>query len=117
MHGDNNGLVLKWSNAKSFRDRVPENRLTGIEIKSIKEWNKKIIVSGACSSAKFATCFLEAGAEAVIAPDIPIDWTNLGEFFSVFYTELNSKHRVDAAMNFAIDQFPEFESYHIYKRH
>jgi len=114
IHGDDKGLILKWSNAKTIADRIPEDRLTGIEIREIKEWNKKLIVSGACSSAKLASFFLDTGAEAVIAPDVPIDWTNLAEFFRVFYKTLFSAQKPASALEFAITQFPEFKSYHIF---
>lgn len=113
LHGDDNGLVLKWSNAKRIRDRMPEDRLTAKEIKTSIEWKKKLIVSGACGSAILARFFLHAGAEAVIAPVIPIAWTNLAEFFGVFYTALFSGHDVAQALDVAITQFPEFRSYRV----
>jgi len=114
MHGDNNGLVLKWSNAQDIKDRVAEDVLTGFDIKRIAEWHGKLLVTGACSSAKLAKFFLDAGAIGVIAPSTPIPWLNLGRFFQVFYKELFSKQPTRSALALAIAQFPEFKSYQFY---
>jgi hypothetical protein len=114
LHGDNSGLILKWSSTKRIKDRIPVLRLTGNDIKAIKEWNKKLIVSGACSSAKFAKYFLYAGAEAVIAPSTPIDWTNLADFFGLFYAMLFSGQKASQCLDTAIIKYPEFESFNLF---
>lgn len=69
---------------------------------------------GACSSAKLAKFFLDAGATGVIAPSTPIPWLNLGRFFQVFYKALFSNQPTRSALALAIAQFPEFKSYQFY---
>jgi hypothetical protein len=114
MHGDARSFVLKWSHAEEIGRRVPEDLLTGPDIMAIPDWSGKLVVSGACSSATLAHYFLHAGAAAVIAPTIPIDWTKLGAFFSIFYTTLFEGQKARIALDRAIAQFPEFRSYRIY---
>ncbi len=114
MHGDNKGLVLKWSNAQEIKERVPEDVLMSFDIKIASEWQGKVVVSGACSSAQLAGFFLEAGVTSVIAPSNPISWLNLGKFFQVFYKALFSSQPTRSALALAIAQFPEFKSYQVY---
>ena len=114
MHGDEQGLILKWSNSEDIRNRVVEDLLTSLDIKTISEWHDKLLVSGACSSAKLARFFLDAGVTGVIAPLTPISWLNLGRFFQVFYKALFSSQPPRSALALAITQFPEFKSYQVY---
>lgn len=90
MHGNDNSIVFKWSKAKNIKDWIVEDSLTSFDIRNMSEWHGKLVVSGACSLAKLANYFLEAGAKNVIAPENLIDWTNLGKFFKLFYMALNS---------------------------
>jgi CHAT domain-containing protein len=114
MHGHNKGLILKWSNEQEIKERVPEDVLTSFDIKTTSEWQGKVVVSGACSSAPLARFFLQAGATSVIAPSTPISWLNLGKFFQIFYKALFSSQPTRLALALAIAQFPEFKSYQVY---
>lgn len=114
MHGDNKGLILKWSNAQELKERVPEEVLTSFDIETTSDWQGKVVVSGACSSAPLAKFFLQAGAISVIAPSTPISWLNLGKFFQVFYKALFSSQPTKLALALAIATFPEFKSYQVY---
>ncbi|NEQ22029.1 MAG: CHAT domain-containing protein [Microcoleus sp. SIO2G3] len=114
MHGNNNGFVLRWSDAENIRYRVAEDLLTSFEIGMMSGWKGKMLVSGACSSAKLASSFLEAGATDVIAPETPIPWRNLGSFFKLFYQALFLGQNAISALALAISQFPEFKSYQVY---
>jgi CHAT domain-containing protein len=116
MHGDNQGLILKWSKAQEIKERVPEDVLTSLDIKTTSEWQGRVVVSGACSSAQLSRFFLEAGATGVIAPSTPIPWLNLGRFFQVFYQALFSSQPTRSALALAIAQFPKFNSYQVYSR-
>ena len=111
VHGDKNSLILKWSTDKEIGLRVPEDILTGSEILNMPEWRDKIIVSGACNSSHLAPFFLGAGAKAVIAPPIPVDWPNLGPFFCVFYAGLMQGQMLERVLNTAISKFPEYACY------
>ncbi len=114
MHGNDMGLVLKWSESKDIRDRIAEDILTKFGIKEINEWHGKLLVSGACSSAKLAKSFLDVGATGVIAPETSIPWINLGRFFQIFYKALFSGQQANSALALAISKFPEFKSYQAY---
>lgn len=114
MHGYADGLILRWSKATNPRERIPEDILTSFDIRLMSEWKGKLVVSGACYSSTLAASFLDAGATDVIAPKSAIPWTNLGNFFSLFYKTLFSSQNISSALNFAISQFPEYESYHVY---
>ncbi|MEQ8961550.1 MAG: CHAT domain-containing protein [Coleofasciculus sp. C2-GNP5-27] len=113
MHGTNDGLILQWSNVKNIGERVPEVILTDFDISLMREWQGKVVVSGVCRSAQLADSFLAAGAAAVIAPQSPIPWTNLGLFFSFFYKKIFSGKSLILALDLAIWQFPEYESYSV----
>jgi hypothetical protein len=114
MHGNDDGLVLKWSESENIRNRVVEDLLTSFDIKTTCEWRGKLVVSGACSSAKLAKFFLDAGATGVIAPETPIPWLNLGRFFQIFYKALFTGQQPREALALAISQFPEYKSYQLY---
>lgn len=114
MHGDASGLCLRWSTEELIRKRFPEEILTCSEITLMKEWQGKIIVSGACYSSTIANAFLEAGASCIIAPRTAIPWKNLGSFFSVFYEKLFEGNTIKFALESAIVQFPEYQSYRAY---
>lgn len=43
MHGDNNGLILKWSNEQDIKYRVAEDVLTSFDIKRITELHGKLL--------------------------------------------------------------------------
>jgi hypothetical protein len=116
MHGDDYSFILKWSRAEQIKSRVPEAILTGPEIQRMREWREKLIVSGACNSSKLAPFFLEAGARAVIAPEFPVSWANLGQFFCVFYEALFSGEKIEEALKLALSRFPEYWCYQIHRK-
>lgn len=114
MHGNYDGFVLRWSSHESISKRVAQELLTKSDIRRISEWRGKLVVSGACCSAGFASSFLDAGATGVIAPENLIPWTNLGKFFSLFYKALFLGQNASEALDVAISQFPEFKGYYLY---
>jgi hypothetical protein len=116
MHGDHYSLILNWSKAGNIASRVPEDQLTGPEIRQMAEWQEKLIVSGACSSARLAPFFLAAGAAAVVAPEFPINWPNLGAFFCTFYEALFSGPEIAEVLALACSKFPEYRSYRLYQK-
>lgn len=116
MHGDNYSLILKWSTDRDVRLRVAEDSLSGLEIIKMAEWQDKIIVSGACNSSHLAPFFLKAGAKAVIAPPVPVNWPNLGQFFCLFYEGVVQGQTLETALQVAITAFPEYACYKIHQK-
>lgn len=114
MHGDDYSFILRWSKDENFRARKPEETLTGSDIRQMTEWQGKLVVSGACNSSHLAKFFLEAGAKAIVAPEVPISWLNLGNFFSVFYQALFAGEEVTAALQLAVTQYPEYKNYKVH---
>ena len=116
VHGAHDGLVLKWSKHHLVGARVPINTLTSSDIRSIPELEGKLVVSGACSSARFAADFLSAGAKAVVAPLSDIPWIGLGPFFQSFYLCYRSLNNARVAVDRAIGDFPEYRSYRVFQQ-
>jgi CHAT domain-containing protein len=116
MHGDDYSFILRWSQGEPARARVPEDVLTGPDIRRMAEWQGKLVVSGACSTARLAHFFLGAGATAVVAPEQPVPWPNLGQFFCLFYQALFSGQPPDSALRQAVEQFPEYGCYQAFRR-
>jgi hypothetical protein len=114
MHGDDYSFILRWSKDENIRARIPEEIMTGPDILKMKEWQGKVIVSGACNSSHLARFFLDAGAKAIVAPEVPISWLNLGDFFSVFYQALFAGEAVETALQLAVIRFPEYRSYRVH---
>ncbi len=115
LHGNDYGLILKWSGNSYGGKRVPEEMLMAGDIVQMEAWRGKIIVSGACSSAKLARYFLHAGAVAVIAPEYEINWLNLGDFFSVLYGHILARQGLKSALDLAIVEYSEYGCYQIYR--
>ncbi len=115
MHGNYDSFVLRWSNAENISSRVPVELLTDSDIRTIAQWDGKLVVSSACTS-KLASSFLASGAMGLIAPNKPVPWANLGSFFQLFYQALFSSHKAISALDLALSEFPEFESYHLYSK-
>lgn len=113
-HGDDYGFVLKWSYTNHVGRHTPEDRLIAADILQMSEWQGKLIVSGACSSATLAPYFLDAGATGIIAPTVPIDWPNLGQFFTTFYKALFSGKGANSALQHAISEHPEYSCYQLH---
>jgi hypothetical protein len=114
VHGGPTGLVLKWGGP--IANRVPADVLTGAEIRGMREFRNRRIVSGACDSAGLADDFLAAGATACVAPDFQIPWKNLGILFQSFYASLKSGSTVEAALSSAVSGHPDLASYRVYSR-
>lgn len=111
MHGFEYGLALRWSTDQDFSLKVVEDLLDFHEIKEMKGWQQKLIVSGACNSLHFADAFLKAGALAAVAPGAAIPWDELGAFFRVFYREIFKGQSVKTALDVAKGQFPKYASF------
>ncbi len=114
MHGDANGLVLKWSEDVFIENRVADDLLLAPEIEKMNGLKGKLIVSVACATARLAPAFLKAGSRGVIAPENVIIWTNLGLFFRYFYGNLLSGQDIEIALSSAKLEFPELESYRFF---
>lgn len=114
VHGGAQGLILKWSNDSYVGHRVPIDFLTSSEIRSIKEFQGKLIVSGACESAQFADDFLAVSSEAVVAPLTEIPWAKMGLFFKTFYLSYRSSKSAQDALNQAIKEFPQYSCYRVF---
>jgi CHAT domain len=112
VHGGPTGLALKWSGP--INNRVAVDVLTGSEIRGMKEFRDRLIVSGACGSAELAKDFLAVGATAFVAPDLEIPWKNLGMLFHSFYESLKSGSTVEASLASAVSGHPDLASYRVY---
>ena len=112
VHGGPTGLVLKWNGP--LNNRVAADVLTGAEIRGMRGFRNRLIVSGACGSAGLAKDFLAAGATAFVAPDFAIPWENLGMLFQSFYASLKSGSTVEAALSSAVSGHPDLASYRVY---
>lgn len=115
VHGESQGLILKWSDAPYIGNRVPLSFLSGSAIRSIEEFQGKLIVSGACSSAQFANDFLAAGARAVVAPVAEIPWSEIGLFFKSFYLSYCLSASAQDALSKAVKDFPQYGCYRIFE--
>jgi len=115
VHGGEEGLVLRWSKDAAIRDRMPPEILTPSDIRSMREWNEKMVVSGACSSASLAPDFLAAGATAVVAPAIEVPWSRIGLFFRSFYLVYRRSAEPEGALAEAVLQYPEYRSYRVFR--
>lgn len=115
MHGNNQNLALRWSGDMNLENRVVVDALNASDIEEMSSWEEKLIISGACATAKLAPSFLKVGAKGVVAPENIIIWTNLGHFFRLLYGSLNSGKNIETALSLAISNFPELESYRYFK--
>ena len=112
VHGCSTGLVLKWDGP--LNQRVKADVLTGDQIRGMKGFRNRLVVSGACDSAILAEDFLAAGATAFVAPDFPLPWEDLGDFFQSFYGSLKEGSTVERALNSAVSDYPELARYRVY---
>ena len=112
VHGGPTGLVLKWKGPLSRR--VAADVLTGAEIRRMREFRNRLVVSGACGSAGLAEDFLAAGAAAFVAPDVEIPWKDLGILFQAFYAALKRGATAKRALGSAVAKHPELSSYRVY---
>ena len=53
----------------------------------------------------------------VLASNIAIDWTNLAEFFGLFYTTLFAGREVTHSLDTAVTKFPEFKSFNMFSNY
>ena len=116
MHGNDDSFVLRWSKTENISSRFPVELLTDSDIRTINQWQGKLVVSGACNSSKLASSFLASGVKGFIAPSKPVPWANLGSFFQLFYQALFSSQEAITALDLALSDFPEFESYRLYTK-
>ncbi|MBO9998794.1 MAG: hypothetical protein J7641_07250 [Cyanobacteria bacterium SID2] len=116
LHGDRNGLVIRWSNAEKIRDRRPQDLLSPSDIEMSGEWRDKLVVSGAYSAAQLADSFLKAGVTAAVFPEHPISYQHLVPFLEVFYGKLAAGQSVRVAMNAGVEKFPDLKSFKIFSR-
>ena len=114
VHGGHEGLVLRWSNAPFVGDRVPVELLTPDDIRSMAGFGGRLVVSGGCSSAQFASDFLMAGATAFVAPLADVPWTRIGLFFESFYLSYWFTAKPSIALGAAVHEFPEYRSYRVF---
>jgi hypothetical protein len=115
VHGTAQGLILKWSDAPSIKERMPLSFLTGSQIRLMQELQGKLIVSGACASAQFADDFLAAGAKAVVAPLTDVLWSKIGLFFKAFYLSYRLSESAQDALNEAVVEFPQYGCYRVFE--
>ncbi|NMG57738.1 hypothetical protein E1H12_04145 [Geitlerinema sp. P-1104] len=116
LHGDREGLVLGWSQAEKIRDRRPQTRLSPSDIESMTQWRGKLIVSGAASVYPLAESFLNAGASGVVVPERSISYQNLIPFLEGFYGKIASRQSPQPALDSAIRQFPDLQSFRLLSR-
>ncbi|WP_144054051.1 hypothetical protein [Baaleninema simplex] len=116
LHGDRDGLVMRWSNAEKIRDRRPQERLSPQDIESIVQWRDKVVVSGAYSAAKLSDAFLKAGVAAAVFPEHPISYQHLVPFLEIFYGKLATGLSVRNALNAGLSKFPDLKSFKIFSR-
>ena len=114
VHGNDQGLVIRWSSHERIEDRVPEITMSATEILTMPAWAGKLVVSGACASATLADVFRQAGAAAMVAPTAEVSSYNLGWFFEIFYKGLLSGHRVKQALDSAVAIYPQYSCYRVY---
>ena len=115
VHGEPNGLILRWSTDDAIEERRPEEWLSGEDIRQMSCWDGKVIVSGACSSSILAADFLDAGASAVVAPPMDVSWPGLGAFFEVFYRCLHQTLDVANALEAATREYPAYRGYRCFQ--
>jgi hypothetical protein len=108
--------VLRWSRAPSVGARVPVELLTASDIRSMAGLGGRLVVSGACSSARLAEDFLAAGATAFVAPLTDVPWARIGPFFKSFYLTYRSSTEPRSAIEAATREFPEYRSYRVFER-
>ena len=116
LHGDRDGLVLGWSQAEKIRDRRPQTRLSPNAIETMTQWRGKLIVSGAASVYPLADAFLQAGASGVVVPERSISYQNLVPFLDIFYGKLANRQAPQTALDSAIRQFPDLQSFRLLSR-
>jgi hypothetical protein len=114
VHGCPTGLVLKWDGDGPIDQRVAADVLTGAQIREMKGFRNRLVVSGACESAILAKDFLAAGATAFVAPDFPPQWEDLGVFFQSFYGSLKEGSQVERALSSAVSDYPKLARYRVY---
>ena len=96
LHGVEQGLVLRARERLGSRD---EDILAWSDIEEMSVWKEKIVVTGACGALPYASSFLNAGALAVVAPNLPINWGNLCHFFRIFYSNLLDGNSIGEALS------------------
>lgn len=116
LHGDRDGLVLGWSNAEKIRDRRPQERLSPNDIEIMTQWRGKLIVSGAASVYPLADAFLKAGVSGVLVPERSISYQHLVPFLEVVYRKLASRQSPRNALDIALRQFPDLNSFRLLSR-
>lgn len=115
VHGDTQGLILRWSKEPAIRDRVPIELLTPSDIRLMFGWNPKLVVSGACRSAELAPDFLKVGASAVVAPATEVPWSRIGLFFRSCYRSYRQSAVPESALAQALLEYPEHRSYSVFR--
>lgn len=116
LHGDNKGLVMRWSKAEKIRDRRPQETLSRSNIESMDEWRGKLVVSGASSTTAIAEAFLAAGAVGVLCPEHPISYQNLIPFLEIVYGQLAQRATVRSALDAGLAKFPDLKSFRLISR-
>jgi hypothetical protein len=106
-HGDENGLVLQWTDAPQIRDRRPNLILSPTEIATMSEWSGKLVVTASSTTTVLADKFLQAGALGVVSPDRTISWRNVNPFLEEFYEGLASRKPLGQALSQSSAKYPD----------
>ncbi|TAF54363.1 MAG: CHAT domain-containing protein [Oscillatoriales cyanobacterium] len=106
-HGDENGLVLQWTEAPQIRDRRPNLILSPTEIATMSEWSGKLVVTASSTTTVLADKFLQAGALGVVSPDRTISWRHVNSFLEEFYEGLASRKPLGQALSQSSAKYPE----------
>jgi len=115
-HGDQDGIVLTWTNAEKIRDRHPEIILTGRDIAAMPQWKDKIVVTASSTTTALVDDFLKAGALAVVSPDRTISWKHVNSFFESFYEGVASRLPIGKALAASVSKFPELQNITIHAK-
>jgi len=116
MHGDPQGLVLRWSHEPETRQRRPTAWLTPKDIASMEGWSGRLVLSGACESGLvLSNALLCSGATRVVATLEDVPWARLAYFFGDLYERLlDHPASLNAAVRDAATRYPELSSYRVY---
>ncbi|NJN62507.1 MAG: CHAT domain-containing protein [Coleofasciculaceae cyanobacterium RL_1_1] len=106
-HGDENGLVLQWTEAPQIRDRRPNLILSPTEIATMPEWAGKLVVTASSTTTALVDQFLQAGALGVVSPDRTISWRNVNPFLELFYEGLSSRKSLGQALSQSSAKYPD----------
>lgn len=106
-HGDENGLVLQWTDAPQIRDRRPNLILSPVEIATMPEWSGKLVVTASSTTTVLVDKFLQAGALGVVSPDRTISWRNVNPFLEEFYEGLASRKTLGQALSQSSAKYPD----------